>query len=138
MMVIALFAATPLIRAQDPKFAQLTTKTLITASAPDLGGGLIFGGGALDLSGSPSAMILAEFKAPQFVHVKMLYKGEYTDPNTKIPGYLYHLKDKGYDRYFFVSKAGIRGTTDIERHVIDYDDNGNPLAYFRGKFAGRP
>ena len=83
-------------------------------------------------------MILAEIKGPAFVHVKMNYQGEYTDPNTNIAGYLYHLKDGAYDRYFFVSKLGIGGTTDNERHIIDYDANGNPLAYFRGKFAPRP
>jgi hypothetical protein len=127
-------------RAEDPKFAQLKTKHLITAKAPDLKGGLVFPGGAIDLSADPSAMILATFKSEgaRFVHVKMIYKGEYTDPNAKIEGYLYHLKDETYDRYFFVSKIGVTGPTDLMRYVIDYDDQGVPLAYFRGKFALRP
>jgi hypothetical protein len=141
MTVVALFTATSMMWAEDPKFAQLKTKSLITATAPDLKGGVVFGGGALDLSANPAAMILAEFTSPAragFVHVKMIYKGEYTDPNTKIPGYLYHLKDKSYDRYFFVSTTGIQGANDSHRYVIDYDDSGNPLAYFHGNFAPRP
>jgi len=139
--IIALFSLNSMTLAEDPKFARLTTKSLVTAAAPDLKGGIVFGGGALDLSANPAAMILAVFKSPdrsRFVHVKMIYKGEYTDPNTQIAGYLYHLKDETYDRYFFVSKIGNQGANDTQRSVIDYDDNGNPLAYFQGKFATRP
>ncbi len=127
-------------RAEDPKFARLKTKDLATANAPDLRGGIIFKGGAFDLSGSPSAMILADFKdsGVRFVHVKMIYKGEYVDPNTTIRGYLYHLKDETYDRYFFVSKAGVQNPDDVQRYVIDYNDAGEPLAYFQGRFAAKP
>ena len=98
MTIISLFAVTSLVQAEDPKFAQLTTKKLFSATAPDLRGGIVFGGGDLHLSASPTAMILAEIKGPAFVHVKMNYQGEYTDPNTNIAGYLYHLKDGAYDR----------------------------------------
>jgi hypothetical protein len=141
MTISALFAVCTPLRAEDPRFAQLKTKDLFTATAPDFKGGIVFKGGALDLSANPSAMILANFKSPEgvrFVHVKMIYKGEYTDPNSNIQGYVYHLKDESYDRYFFVSRNGIKGADDSQRYVIDYDVSGNPLAYFRGTFGARP
>ncbi len=141
VFAVALVSTSSAVRAEDPKVSQLKTKTLFTVTAPDLKGGVIFPGGALDLSTSPAAMIRANFKPPlglRFVQVKMIYKGEYLDPNSQIAGYLYHLKNETYDRYFFVSKNDIPGALENERYVIDYDALGNPLAYFRGAFALRP
>jgi hypothetical protein len=135
------FAVAAAARAQDPKFAQLKTNELLTATAPDLKGGVIFSAGAFDLSAKPVAMIFADLKSPEgvrFVHVPITYKGEYTDPNTRITGYLYYLKDDTYERYFLISRDDIPRAVVRLRGVVDLNVEGVPLAYVRGAFGSKP
>jgi hypothetical protein len=141
LSLCAVFAFLAAVRAEDPKFAQLTTKKLITAPAPDLKGGVIFSAGAFDLSAKPVVMIFADLKSPEgvrFVHAPITYKGEYTDPNTKIAGHLYYVKDDTYERYFLISRDDISGNALHHRWVVDFNVEGVPLAYFQGAFGSKP
>src|SRR5579872_1395862 len=95
LFVCALLSSSSVAYAQVPKFERLRTEELkATTPAPDLKGGIVFSAGAFDLSAAPDAMLLAELNFPggiKFIHRRLEYIEEYTDPGTGVVGYLYHL-----------------------------------------------
>jgi hypothetical protein len=144
LIVCTLLISTVAFSSEQTKsksFADLKTQGLTAAPAPDLMGGLVVGYGAFDFSKKPEVMVELDLGFPngvKFIHDKLTYFGKYTDPQTGIAGYLYHLKGGAYERYFLVSDEGVQGPTDSQRYLVDYDGNGKILRVDRGIFAPRP
>jgi len=101
----------------------------------------VFAAGAFDLSDKPEAMALMDLGFPtgvKFIHDKLKYYGEYTDPNINLKGWLYSLKAGTKERYFLIAQKGIPGLGDSDRWIYEYDDQGNYLKYFQGVFVAKP
>lgn len=73
----------------------------------------------------------------KFVHGKMKYHGEYTDPNTNVKGWLFSLVLGTNQRFFLVAQDGIPGLGNSQRWIFEYDDHGTYLKYFQGTFAAK-
>jgi hypothetical protein len=141
LLVVGAVLAHPSLASAQAPGALPKSAYAAPAAAPDLKGGIAFSPGAFDLSANPEAMILGNLGFPKgigFIHDKLTYYSEYTDPTTGMKGYLYSLPIGAKTRFFLVGQNPIPGVGGGSRWIFEYDDTGAFLAQFQGTFAAKP